>query len=102
MQIADYSFYQTRHLSERMQQRSFKEADIDLIVHCGTYIGDEEVFLSNKDADREIRQLKAQIKRLDRLRNRKIILKNNALVTAYPCEKRELNRIRRLSCQKTN
>jgi hypothetical protein len=101
MQIVDYSFYQTKHVSERMQQRSFKNEDIDLIAHCGTYIGDHEVFLSNKDADQEIRLLKELIKKFDRLRNTKIVVKNNALVTVYPCEKRELNRIRRLSCQKT-
>jgi hypothetical protein len=102
MQIANYFFYQTKHVSERMQQRSFKNADIDLIAHCGTYIGDDEVFLSNKDADREIRFLKELIKKLDRLRNKKIVVRNNALVTAYPCQKSELGRIRRRSCQKTN
>lgn len=102
MQIAPYSFYQTKHALERKQQRSFKNADIDLIAQCGTYIGDDEVFLSNKDADREIRLLKEQIKKLDRLRNKKIVVKNNALVTAYPCRKKDLDRIRRLTCQKTN
>jgi len=98
-QSENSSFEYTKHGLARMQQRGFKAADIDLIAHCGTYFGDHEVFFTNKDADREIKSLKKMIKKLDRLRNRKIVIKNNAIVTCHPCEQKEVKRLKHLSCQ---
>jgi hypothetical protein len=100
MQKANYSFDYTKHGSERMSQRNFQDEDIDLIAHCGTYIGDDAVFMSNKDVDLEIRSLNELIKRIDRLRNKKIVIKGGALVTCYSCRPREVKRLQRRSRDK--
>ena len=91
---------QTKHGAVRMQQRSFTEEDVNLIYQCGTMIGDDEFFMSNKDADREIRALKKGIKRIDRLRNRLVIVSGLSVVTSYRCSTSKLSRLRRRSCQK--
>jgi hypothetical protein len=90
----------TKHGSVRCQQRGFKTGDINIIAQCGTMIGDDQVFLSNKDADREIRTLRQKIKKIDRLRNRKVVIVGKSLVTCYPCNSSEIKRIKHRSCQK--
>jgi hypothetical protein len=90
----------TKHGSVRKQQRGFKTGDINMIVQCGTMIGDDQVFLSNKDVDREICSLRLKIKKLDRLRNRKVVIKGDSVVTCYPCNPSEIKRLQRRTCQK--
>ncbi len=96
--MADIKF--TKHGSVRCQQRGFKTGDISIIAQCGTMIGDDQVFLSNKDADREIRILRQKIKKIDHLRNRKVVIVENSLVTCHPCNSSEIKRLKHLTCQK--
>ena len=91
--IADLSL--TKHGSVRRQQRGFKTGDINMIVQCGTMIGDDQVFLSSKDVDREIRFLKRKIKKIDRLRNRIVVISGNSVVTCYPCKSPKIKGLKR-------
>jgi hypothetical protein len=100
MQKENYSIDYTKHGLQRMSQRNFKDEDINIITHCGTYIGDDAVFMSNKDADLEISSLIELIKKIDRLRNKKIVIKGGALVTCYSCRPREVKRLQRRSRDK--
>ena len=134
-QKADFelNFHITKHAKTRMQQRSFSETDLSTIAQCGTAINDQEIYLSNRDIERETTQLREQIRKLEcrikksrnqicgtkvsvtskklhsaivelrnqvrcleRLRNRKIVLKGNTIVTCYHCSKSELKRISRI------
>lgn len=100
MQTPIFSIDLTKHGAIRMQQRGFKNEDINIIAQCGTDIGDHEVFMRSKDVDREILYLKKMIKKIDRLRNRKIVIAGNSLVTCYSCNSNEVKRLRRLASQK--
>ena len=71
----------TKHGSVRSQQRGFQAGDADMIFQYGTMFGDDQVFLSNKDADGLIRTLKQKIKKIDRLRNRMVVVDGNSLIT---------------------
>lgn len=72
----------THHAEVRVRQRGYREGDIPLILGCGTY-GNEAVVLTNADAEREIRDLKARIHRIERLRGTAVILANSAVVSVY-------------------
>ena len=102
----------TRHGESRMRQRGMKKGDDNLIWIHGTQIDDETFLLSNRDADREIgtlkreietlkrriRACKREIETLERLRNRKVVVRLLRVVTAYPSrpvdQKRALRKAR--------
>lgn len=73
----------SKHASKRMKQRAIGEDDIKLILLYGSQIDDAVYFLSNKDADTEIRRHKLEIQTLERLRNKKVVLANDTIVTCY-------------------
>ena len=83
MPTQSYSIARTKHGEVRMQQRGFKNEDIDVIAQYGTETRDKVFLLRSKDVDEEIRRLKKQIKRLDRNRNRSIVMANDTLITCY-------------------
>ena len=87
----------TKHALKRMQQRSISEADIDLIVLHGDDFPGNGVILSNHAADQMIRSLKHEITRIERLRNRKVVIDGSAIITCYPCKPSEMQRMRRLA-----
>ena len=82
----------TRHAEKRMRQRGMRTDDIALVLACGTQIDDDAYLLR----DRDVRQ---SIEALQRLRNRKVVVREGAVVTAYPSRpehrKRALRRGRR-------
>ena len=74
----------TRHGRERLDQRSFKVSDPELIRRRGTLIQDRdaEVYLMrDKDIDAEIRVLLNQIRQFKRLRGCKVVFADDQLVT---------------------
>ncbi len=73
----------SRHAETRMRQRGIGHADLDLIVQCGSEIGDDVFFLTRKDVDREIRRCKRKIQNLERLRGQKIVVADDTVVTCY-------------------
>ena len=88
----------TRHAKTRMQQRGIRKADIPIILTYGTQIDDETYFMRNRDAAREIETRKREIQALSRLVNRKIVIRDGRVITAYPSnpadQKRTLRRRR--------
>ena len=86
----------TRHAKIRMQQRGIRESDIPIILACGTQIDDETWLMCNRDATREIEARKREIQTLSRLANRKVVIRNGRVITAYPSnstdQKRTLRR----------
>ena len=89
----------SRHARTRMQQRGIRKADIPIILACGTQIDDETYFMRNRDAAREIETRKREIQALSRLVNRKVVIRDGRVITAYPSnsadQKRTLRRGRK-------
>ena len=87
------------HARTRMQQRGIRKADIPIILEYGTQIDDETYFMRNRDAAREIETRKREIQALSRLVNRKVVIRNGRVITAYPSipadQKRTLRRGRK-------
>ena len=89
----------TRHAEMRMQQRGIRKNDIALILACATQIDDETWILRNRDVSRQIESRKREIRALERLANRKIVVREGCVIIAYssrcPDQKRTLRRGRR-------
>jgi hypothetical protein len=66
-----------------MRQRGRRNVDVDLILRCGTPIGEDVYFLSGKDVAREIERRKHEIQYLERNRNRKLVVADDTVVTCY-------------------
>ena len=74
----------SRHAETRMQQRGIREEDIALIIGLGTQVDDETWFMRNRDVARGIQMLKRNIQLLERLANRKVVMRSGHVITAYP------------------
>lgn len=85
----------SRHAKHRMNQRGFRERDIDFILRCGTVLSDDTILLRNKDVDREIRDRKHELQQLERLRNTKIVVANGTLVTCFHASTKHLKAAQR-------
>ena len=90
----------TRHAKTRMQQRGIRKADIPIILTYGTQIDDETYFMRNRDAAREIETRKREIQALSRLVNRKIVIRDGRIITAYPSNPADQKRTLRRGRQK--
>ena len=84
----------TAHAKERVRQRGMREGDVDVIVACGTLIGDETYVLRSNDVAREIERRKHEIARLERLRNRKVVVIDGTAVTCCRVHKRGWRELR--------
>jgi hypothetical protein len=73
----------SRHAQTRSQQRSLPKVDIELVWKLGTVTGPDCFALTNADVDREIRALKVEISRLERLRGVKVIAAGDTVITAF-------------------
>ncbi len=89
----------TQHAETRMQQRGIRKTDIPIILEYGTQIDDETYFMRNRDAVHEIETRKREIQTLSRLVNRKVVIRDGRVITAYPSnpsdQKRTLRRGRK-------
>ena len=83
----------SNHACQRMQQRGIRERDIDLLMTCGTQIGDDSVLLSDKDAVREIKRRKHEIQALERLRGCKVVIIEGVVVTCYHAHAKHLKKL---------
>ena len=82
----------TRHGETRMRQRGMRNGDADLILAYGTQIEDGAWLLRERDVRREIEARKREIKALERLENRKVVVSGGCIVTAYPSRPSDLKR----------
>ena len=89
----------TSHAETRMRQRGIRSRDVMLILECGTQIDDETWFMRDRDVRREIERRKREIQALGRLKSKKVVMRGEHIVTAYPSQpddqKRTLRRGRR-------
>ena len=90
----------TRHAEMRMQQRGIRKGDIPLIRKYGTQVDDETWLMRNRDVAREIEARKREIRALSRLRNRKLVIRDRSVVTAYPSRPSDQKRTLRRGRQK--
>ena len=90
----------SQHARTRMQQRGIRKTDIPIILACGTQVDDETYFMSNRDAAREIETRKREIQTLSRLANRKVVIRNGCVITAYPSNLTDQKRTLRRGRQK--
>ena len=74
----------TEHSRSRAQQRGLRKGDIETIIERGTPVDHESVMLLGRDVDREVRRLKREIRKLERLRGFCIVTaSDNKIVTVY-------------------
>ena len=89
----------TRHAEARMQQRGMRTGDEVLIVEFGTQIDDETWILLDRDVRQAVEDMKRTTQRLARLASRKVVMRDDRVITAYPScprdQKRTLRRGRR-------
>ena len=90
----------SRHPDTRMQQRGTREEDIALILGWGTQIDDETWFMRDRDVARGIRILKRGIQLLERLANRKVVMRSGRVITSYPSRPADQKRTLRRGRQK--
>lgn len=86
----------TKHAAERFDQRGFRCNDADLIMHIGTEV-DDGFLVRDKDVAAYIRELRAKMKRAERLAGARVVVANGAVITGYRASKRKQNQLLRVS-----
>lgn len=71
------------HGRARMQQRGYRDEDVNLILGLATHIADDAFMLTAQDAEREIARRRREIQQLERLSGSKIIVAGGMLITLY-------------------
>ena len=90
----------TRHAETRTQQRAIRKADIRLIQEFGTPVDADTWLMRSRDVAREIENRKREIRTLSRLRNRKVVIRDERVITAYPSRPADQKRALRCGRQK--
>ena len=72
----------TAHARKRMQQRSVRDIDLDLIMEFGIEFPDG-LIVKDQDIEEEICRKKSEIHHLERLRGKAVIVKDGKLLTTY-------------------
>lgn len=72
----------TKHAQKRLSQRGIRQKDLELLMKHGSEVQDG-YFMTNRDADRVIRRLKETIRALERLKGKRAVVTENAVVTAF-------------------
>lgn len=86
------SLVTTKHATTRLAQRGFRMSDVELITLLGTDTGDGYI-MREKDSREIEHSLKELLQRVRHIRNRRLVVVNGALVTAYRASKRERRRL---------
>jgi hypothetical protein len=84
----------TSHALTRQKQRGFRATGFERIYRYGTMIGDQEIFMTNNEIQSRIHEYKLEIQMLERLRNCKIVVDGNVIITGYHTTKRERRKCR--------
>ena len=88
----------TRHAEMRTQQRGIRGRDIRMIEEFDTPVDRDTWLMRRRDVAREIANRRREIQTLERLKNRKVVIRNERVITAYPSrpadQKRALRRAR--------
>lgn len=87
------SVHITSHAAVRSQQRSLRPADLSAVLAQGTLLRDGSVFLSEKDVAAAIASCAEEIRQLQRLRNTRVVLAADRVVTVYKATARTQRRL---------
>ena len=90
-----YDYRYSLHVSQRIQQRSIRKKDIELVLEYGTQVDDGSFLLSNKDVAREKCRRKREIQALERLRGVKVVIKEGVIVTCLRATKTQMKKVLR-------
>lgn len=71
----------TRHAETRLSQRALQDTDISFLIGAATPLAANEWLFTNADVEREVAKHKRQIQRLERLRDVKVVVNGNAIIT---------------------
>ena len=87
----------TAHAQARMQQRSVRgPSDLALFAEFGTEFDDGVVFL-DKDIEEAIFSMREQIRRLEKLRGKAVIMNGDMILTTYSPSKKRMKKFLRKS-----
>jgi hypothetical protein len=84
----------SNHAQKRIPQRGLAESDIDLIVMHGTETRDG-FYLRSQDAKVIEEKLRKQIKKINQLSGKYVVVKSDTVVTAYHPGKKKQKKILR-------
>lgn len=73
----------TRHAEVRMGQRGFRQEDIEEVLLHGTRVAPDAYLMQRTDANREIAALKCRIRRMERLKDLKVVVEGDRVITCY-------------------
>ena len=79
--MLDYNF--THHAEVRMVQRGFRREDIEEVLLCGTRVAPDSYLMQRTDANREIAALKRRIQQMERLKDLKVVIEGDTVITCY-------------------
>lgn len=82
----------TQHAEARMRQRGMRDDDLRLVLATATQVAPDAYLLTDADATRGISQRKREIERLERLRNWKVVVAGERVVTCYPSRPKDQRR----------
>ena len=85
-------FISTRHGAIRMRQRGMKNEDVALILAHATQVDNGTWMLLKRDANHAIKHHKQEIQALERLKNVKLVMCSDGVVTAYPSRRTDQKR----------
>lgn len=90
--MAELNF--TEHALQRMAQRGFLCSEIDMILAIGTEVPDGYL-VTRKDCEQAEKALRQLLAKIIRLKNKRIVVADGSLITAYhasPGKRRKLIR----------
>lgn len=90
----------TRHVTQRMQQRGLRAADLRLLLDEASQVAPDTLLLTERDAERAIRTRKREIQDLERLKGTKAVVEEGVIVTC--CHSTQLDQKRVLRRGKRN
>ncbi len=73
----------TKHVMDRMQQRGFQKSDLVFLYYAGSHVADDAIFLSDKDAAREIALNPENVQQIERLRGTVLVVVDGTIITLY-------------------
>jgi hypothetical protein len=79
-------YRKTDHALVRMNQRGIRDADLELALKCSSDVGSGTYLVRRKDIEQEIQHRKREIRALERIKGKKLIMVGDVLVTVYHSE----------------